>query len=53
MYLSNLSSSSEGISGIIEESETSSRSNRRRSTRGEKIRIKLHRCMGFFLAKGG
>jgi hypothetical protein len=44
---------SEGSSGRIEESETSSRSNRRRSTRGEKIIRKFHRCMEFFLAKGG
>jgi hypothetical protein len=43
----------EGSSGRIEESEKSSRSNRQRSTRGEKIRIKFHRCMELFLDKGG
>jgi len=53
MYLSDLSLSSEGISSRIEESETYSRYNRQRSTRGEKIRRKFHRRMEFFLAKGG
>jgi hypothetical protein len=53
MYLSNVSSLSEGSLDRIEESETSSRYNRRRSTRGEKIIIKFHRHMEFFLAKGG
>jgi hypothetical protein len=52
MYLSDISSSSEGSLGRIEESETSSRSNMQRSTRGEKIRRKFHRRMEFFLAKG-
>jgi hypothetical protein len=53
MYFSDLSSLSEGSSSRIEESETSSSSNMRRSTRGEKIRKKFHKCMEFFLAKGG
>ena len=53
MYLLDLYSLSEGSSGRIEESETSSRSNRRRSTRGEKIRRKFHRHMEFFLVEGG
>lgn len=53
MYLSDLSSLSEGSLGRIEESDTSSSSNRQRSTRGEKIRRKFHRCMEFFLVKGG
>jgi hypothetical protein len=52
-YFSYLSSLSEGSSGRIEESETSSRSNRWRSTRGEKIRRKFHRRMEFFLEKWG
>jgi hypothetical protein len=51
--LLDLYSLSEGSSGSIEESETSSRSNRQISTRGEKIRRKFHRCMEIFLAKGG
>jgi hypothetical protein len=51
--LSDLSSLSEGSSGRIEENETSSTSNRRRSTRGEKIRRKFHKRMDFFLVKGG
>ena len=51
--MSDLSSLSEGSLGIIEESETSSRSNRQRSTRGEKIKRKFHRSMEFFSAKGG
>jgi len=51
--LSDLSSLSEGSSGRIEENETSSMSNRRRSTRGEKIKRKFHKHMDFFLGKGG
>ena len=51
--MSDLSSLSEGSLGIIEESETSSKSNRQRSTRGEKIKRKFHRHMDFFLVKGG
>ena len=53
MYLSDIYSLSEGILGRIEESETSSWSNKQRSTRGEKIKRKFHRCMEFFLVKGG
>jgi hypothetical protein len=54
MYFSDLSLSSEGSSGRIEvERETSSRYNKRRSTRGEKIIRKFDRRMEFFLAKGG
>jgi hypothetical protein len=52
MYLSYIYSLSEGSLGRIKESETSSRSNKQRSTRGEKIRIKFHKRMEFFLAKG-
>jgi len=52
-YLSDLSSLSEGSSGRIEESETSSRSNRQRLIGGEKIRRKFHKRMEFFLVKGG
>ena len=44
---------SEGSSGIIEESETSRRSNMNRSARGEKMRRKFHRCMESFLVEGG
>ena len=51
--MSDLSSSSEGSLARIEESETSSRSNRWRSTRVEKIRRKFNSCFEFFLAKGG
>jgi hypothetical protein len=52
-YLSDLSSLSEGISGGRGESVTSNTSNRVRSTRGEKVRIKFHRCMELFLVEGG
>ena len=52
-YLLDLSSLSEGSIGRIEENETSSRSNRRRSTRGENIRRKFCRRMEFFLVKRG
>lgn len=51
--MSDLSSLSEGSSSRIEENETSSTSNRWRSTRGEKIRRKFHKRMDFFLVKGG
>jgi hypothetical protein len=44
---------SEGNSDRIEESETSSRSNRQRSNRGEKIRRKFHRRVEFFLTRRG
>jgi hypothetical protein len=53
MYLSDLSSSSEGSSGRLEESETSSRPKRGRSTRCQKIRRKFHKRMEFFLVEGG
>ena len=52
-YLSDLSSSSEGILGRIEESETSSRSTWARSTRCQKTRRKFGKCMNFFLQGGG
>ena len=51
-YFSDLSSSSEGSLGRLEESETSSRSIRARSTRFHKIRRKFTKHMDFFL-KGG
>jgi len=54
MYLSYLSSSSEGSFGGRGESVTTSNtSNRARSTRGEKVRRKLRRCLELFLAEGG
>ena len=52
-YFSELSSSGEGILGRLEESETSSRSTRERSTRCQKIRRKFNKHMDFFLAGGG
>ena len=52
-YLSDLSSSSEGNLGRLEESETSSRSTRARSTRCQKIRRKFDKRMNFFLQGGG
>ena len=52
-YLSNLSSSSDGSLGRLEESETSNRSTRDRSTRCQKIRIKFNKRMDFFVAGGG
>ena len=52
-YFSNLSSSSEGILGRLEESETSSRSTRDRSTRCQKIRRKFNKRINFFLKGGG
>ena len=52
-YLSDLSSSSEESLGRLEESETSSRSTRARVTRCHKLRIKLNKCMEFFLKGGG
>ena len=52
-YLSDLSSSSEESLGRLEESETSSRSTRARSTRCQKIRIKLDKHMNFFSKEGG
>ena len=51
MYLSDLSSSSEG--GRLEESETSSRSTRTRSTRCQNIRRKFNKRMKCFLKGGG
>ena len=53
MYLLDLSSSSEGSLGRPEESETSSRSTRARSTRCQKIRRKFDKCMNLFLQGGG
>src|SRR5713226_8771877 len=52
-YLSDLSSSSEGSLGRLEESETSSRSTWARSTRCQKIRRKFDKRMNFFLQGGG
>ena len=52
-YFSDMSSSSEGILGRLEESETSSRSTRARSTRCQKIRRKFDKHMNFFLQGGG
>ena len=51
-YLSDLSSSSEGSLGRLEESETSSRSTRAISTRCQKIRRKFNKCMKYFLRGG-
>lgn len=48
-----MSSLSKGSSGIIEEIERSSRSNRWKSTRGEKIIRKFRRCIEFFLGERG
>ena len=53
MYLLDLSSSTKVSSGRVEEIQRSSTSNRRRSTRGEKITRKFRRCMDFFLIEGG
>ena len=52
-YFSDLSSSSDGSLGRLEESETSSRSIRVISTRCQNIKRKFHKCMEFFLAEGG
>ena len=54
-YLSNISSSSEEILGQIEVRNViaSSRYDKQRRTRGEKVRIIFCRSMKFFLAKGG
>ena len=52
-YLSDLSSSSEGRLGRIEESETSSRYTRDRSSRCHKIIRKFNKHMEFFLKGGG
>ena len=52
-YLLDLSSSSEGSLGRLEESETSSRYARAISTRCQKIRRKFHKCIEFFFAEGG
>ena len=52
-YFSDLSSSSEGNLESLEESETSSRPTRARSTRCQKIRKKFNKRMKFFLKGGG
>ena len=52
-YFSDLSSSSEGSLGRLEESERSSRYTRARSTRCHKIERKFNKCMEFFLRGGG
>jgi hypothetical protein len=44
---------SEGIYGGNEESVTSNTSNKERSTRCGKVRIKFYRCIEFFLVDGG
>ena len=52
--MSDLSSSSDGDRLGEFESETYiTRSNRSRSTRGEKVRRKFRRCMELFLSEGG
>ena len=53
MYFSDLSSSIEGSLGRLEESETSSRSTRARSTRCHKIIIKFNKRVELFLRGGG
>ena len=52
-YLSDMSSSSKGSLGRIEESETSNRSIRSRSTICQKIKRKFNKHMEMFLAGGG
>ena len=52
-YFSDLSSSSEGSLGKLEESETSSRYTRSKSTRCQKIIRKFNKRMDFFLKGGG
>ena len=52
-YFSNLSSSSEGSLGRLEESETSSRSTWVRSTRCQKIKRKFNKRMNVFLQGRG
>ena len=52
-YLSDMSSSSEGSLGRLEESETFSRSIRARSTRCQKIKRKFDKCMNYFFVGGG
>ena len=53
-YLLDISSSSEEYRLEEVESETSNTiSNRSRSTRGEKVRIKFRRCMLLFVYEGG
>ena len=52
-YLSDLCSFSEGSLGRLEESETSSRSTRARSTRCQNIIRKFNKRMNFFLKGGG
>ena len=53
MYFSDLSSSSEGSLGRLEESETSSRYTRAISTRCQKIRRKFYKRMECFLTERG
>lgn len=53
MYFSYLSSSTEGSSRRLEESETSSRPKRVISTRCQNIRSKFHKRMGFSLFEWG
>ena len=52
-YFLDLSSSSEGSLGRLEESETSNRYIRAISTRCHKIKIKFNKRMEFFLKGGG
>ena len=52
-YFSGLSFSSEGSWRRLEESETSNRYTRSRSTRCHKIKRKFNKCMDFFLKEGG
>ena len=53
MYLSDLSSSSEGSLGRLEESDSYYMSKTWTKTRCENIKIKFHKCMEFFLIEGG
>jgi hypothetical protein len=54
MYISNISSSSEGSSRQTKGNATASRRfDTRKMIRGEKVRRKLCKCMEFFLVEGG
>ena len=53
MYLSDISSLSEGSLGVLEESETYRRSTTCISNKCQKIIRKFKKCMQFFLVEGG
>ena len=53
MYLLYLSLLSKGSLHRVEESQRSSTSNRKKSTRGENIKRNLYRCMEYFLVERG